>query len=199
MQSREPPDATLSLIAAIDRRRLIGVDGVRMPWHLPADLRHFRALTLGKPIIMGRRTHESIGRALPGRFNIVLTRGHTVAPQPDLLKTAADIATARIMARDWLARSALGSTTPPEVMVIGGADVYAQTIEDADRLYLTEIDAEFEGTEYFPAFRELKPGWREVARDPHRDVQSGLHHAFVIYERDRPAPERATSIQGDTP
>jgi dihydrofolate reductase len=193
----DPREVTLSLIAAIDRHRLIGVDGVRMPWHLPADLKHFRAVTLGKPVIMGRRTHESIGRPLPGRLNIVLTRGQSLAPQTGLLQTAPDIKTARVIACDWLAHSAIGSTTPPEIMVIGGAEVYAQTIDDADRIYLTEIDAEFEGTEYFPPFRDLKPGWREAARDAHFDAQSGLPHAFVVYERDR--PQRATSILGDAP
>lgn len=186
----------LSLIAAIDRNRLIGVDGLRMPWHLPADLRHFRALTLGKPVIMGRRTHESIGRPLPGRFNVVLTRRGDLAAQADLLQPAPDLARARSIAADWLATRTPGSTAAPEVMVIGGAEIYAQTIDEADRLYLTEIDAAFEGSNFFPAFHDMQPGWRELSREPHEDVETKLRYAFVSYERDRP-PAQTTTTEGE--
>lgn len=172
----------LCLIAAMDRRRLIGVRGERMPWHLPEDLKHFRRTTMGRPVIMGRRTHRSIGRPLPGRLNIVLTRGDAVAELPGQLVTAPDLATARRLAEQWLA--AQPAPAPDEVFVIGGAEVYAQALGAADRLVLTEIDAEFEGDNHFPPFRDL--GWTEVARETHHAAPpNDFDYAFVTYHRQR--------------
>ncbi|HEY5790823.1 MAG TPA: dihydrofolate reductase, partial [Gammaproteobacteria bacterium] len=127
----------LALIAALDRNRLIGRDNA-LPWHLPADLQHFKRLTLGKPVLMGRRTWESLGRPLPGRHNIVLSRdpafraeGATVVGSLDAaLEAAGDAA---------------------EAMVIGGAAFYATMLPRARRLYLTEVDGEFDGDAWFPA------------------------------------------------
>jgi len=156
----------LSLVAAIARNRVIGIGG-RLPWHLPEDLRRFKRLTLGAPVIMGRRTHESIGRPLPGRRNIVVTRqsdarwpGCTVVPSlPAALAVAADA---------------------PEAFVIGGAALYAEALPDASRLYLTLIDAAYDGDTWFPEFEAA--AWRELSREP-GIAASGLPYNFVTYER----------------
>jgi dihydrofolate reductase len=167
------------------RGRVIGQGG-RMPWHLPADLRHFKATTLGKPVVMGRKTFESIGcRPLPGRSNLVVTRsdparfeaaGALVFPSLD-----AALAGARGLAR----RDGAG-----EVAVIGGGEVYRQALPLADRMVLTEIDLEAEGDTLFPAFDPAD--WREAARDPHPAEGGRPAYAFVTYERRR-APARAAT------
>jgi dihydrofolate reductase len=158
----------LSLIAAMDRNRLIGNEG-RLPWHLPADLAHFKRVTLGKPVLMGRRTFESIGRPLPGRHNIVVTTvpsfralGCTVVHSVEEGIAAAGIA--------------------GELMVIGGAAIYAQCLPRADRMYLTLVDAPFEGDVFFPAY---DPGeWREVERqDFAGDERNPYRYSFVTLER----------------
>lgn len=158
----------LSLVVAMDRGRLIGRDG-GLPWHLPEDLRRFRAITMGKPIIMGRRTHDSIGRVLPGRRNIVLSRDADYrAPGCDVYPSL---------------EAALASIAPTvEAMVIGGAAVYRQALPRADRLYLTEVDAELEGDVRFPALAEEQ--WREVsAEHSGRDERHAHAYCFRILER----------------
>jgi dihydrofolate reductase len=126
----------ISLIAAMGENRVIGVDN-RMPWHLSADLKRFRQITLGKPILMGRRTHESIGKPLPGRENIVLTRDSAYqSPGCTLVHN-----------RDQAVRAAGDA---PELMVIGGAGLYQEFLPLADRLYLTLIQHTFEGDTFFP-------------------------------------------------
>lgn len=182
------PHIRLSMIAAVDRHLLIGVDSKRMPWHLPDDLRHFKRLTMGKPMIMGRRTFESIGRPLPGRLNLVVTRGQAIAAIDGLLQMAPSLAEARRVAEDWIRGRAGDPTAPadPEVMVIGGAQIYTQTLADADRLYLTEIDRAYEGNVHFPAFRQLQPGWTETSREHHRGPGADdPAYAFVTYDRAR--------------
>lgn len=126
----------LSIIAALSINRVIGVRQ-RLPWHLSADLQRFKALTWGKPILMGRKTHESIGRALPGRQNIVLTQA------PDYQAAGCSIA----HSLEEAMRLAEGAE---ELMVIGGASLYESFLTVADRLYLTLIDKEFMGDTYFP-------------------------------------------------
>lgn len=175
------PTPRLTLIAAMDRNRLIGVRGERMPWHLPEDLKHFRRTTLGRPVIMGRRTHASIGRALPGRLNIVMSRSAPVAAGADLV-TARSLDEALALAGAWVADHPVDG--PPEICVIGGAEVYAQALAAADRLVLTEIDAVFDGDNHFPDFEALSPGWREVARERHRAAAPNeFHFDFVTRER----------------
>ena len=163
---RETP--ALSLIVAMDRARLIGRDGT-LPWHLPNDLKRFRALTLGKPIIMGRRTHLSIGRPLPERRNLVLSRDPAFTAAGCEVVDSLDAALAR------LARAA-------EAFVIGGAALYAEALPRAVRLYLTEVDAELEGDVRFPA---LDPdAWREVAREARpRDERHAYDYCFRVLER----------------
>ena len=160
----------LSLVAALARNRVIGT-GNRLPWNLPEDLRRFKRLTLGAPVIMGRRTHDSIGRPLPGRRNIVITRQRGTAWAGCDVAHSLDEALAS--ARD-----------APEAFVIGGAELYALALPRADRLYLTLIDADYPGDAWFPAFDP--DAWREREREPGVSAR-GLAFAFVTYER-RTAP-----------
>lgn len=156
----------LSLIVAVASNGVIGSRNA-LPWHLPADLRHFKETTLGRPVIMGRRTHESIGRPLPGRTNLVVTRQYAyVAPGCIVVGSLA---------------SALAAVPPAEeVFVIGGSELYAQALPDADRVYVTEIHAPFEGDARFP---EIDPRqWREVAREAHAG-EAPFRFDFVRYER----------------
>lgn len=158
----------VSLIAALDRNGLIGADN-RLPWHLPADLARFKALTMGKPVIMGRRTHESIGRPLPGRRNIVLSRDPAFSAPGCVVVRGVEEALA-------------AAGVQPEVFVIGGASFYAQLIGRAQRLYLTLIDAAFEGDTFFPAYRADE--WIEVTREDHApDARNAYPFSFVVLER----------------
>lgn len=143
----------LTLIAAMARNRVIGHDN-RLPWHLPEDLRHFRALTIGKPLLMGRRTWESIGRALPGRTSIVLS----TKPMPALpgVLGASDLGAALELARRLAPEDAAA-----ECMVIGGAQVYRLTLPCARRIHLTQIEADIEGDTYFPALEPRE--WGQTA------------------------------------
>jgi dihydrofolate reductase len=160
------PDITL--IAALDRDRAIGIAGA-MPWHLSDDLKRFKALTLGKPVLMGRKTALAIGRPLPGRPNLVLTRGGTAPFEGQVVVHSLDEAIAR----------AGGS----ELMVIGGGEVYALALPRATRMHLTEIEAATPDADtFFPAFDPLR--WHEVAREHHpADAKHALAFDFVDYER----------------
>ncbi|WP_298443635.1 type 3 dihydrofolate reductase [uncultured Ferrimonas sp.] len=129
----------IAMIACMANNRVIGKDN-QMPWHLPADLAHFKAVTMGKPIAMGRKTYESIGRPLPGRRNIVISR------QADLQIDGVDV----VSSID--AALALAQGEADELMVIGGGQLYAELMPRADSLYLTLIDAELDGDTYFPAW-----------------------------------------------
>ena len=158
----------VAIVAAMDRDRLIG-DGHRLPWRLPADLRRFKAITMGKPIIMGRRTHESIGRPLPGRRNIVLSRrdGYT-APGCDVFPD--------------LEGALAHCGESDEAMVIGGAQIYALALPLATRMYLTLLDGRFAGDTWFPAYAANE--WKEIAREEHpADDDAPCPYSFVDYER----------------
>jgi dihydrofolate reductase len=172
----------ISLIAVVSRNRAIG-RSQRLLWHLPEDLRHFRATTGGKPVIMGRKTWESLPEAfrpLPDRHNIVVSRNPGY--QPAGASLASSIAEALQIAGD-----------AGEVFVIGGAEIYRQTLPLADRLYLTEVAAVVSGDAFFP---DLPPGqWREVSRRPGRVGSSPAARDasapdfdFVVYERARQQP-----------
>lgn len=159
-------DQRLVLVAALGANRAIGVDG-GMPWHLPEDLAHFKALTMGGTMIMGRRTWDSIGRALPGRTTVVITSDHAwSAPGAVVVHSLAE---------------ALAVAGPGEVFVVGGGEIYRQTIGLASRLELTEIAASPQAEVFFP---EVDDGWREVQRTPREGFD------FVTYERE---PHRITS------
>jgi len=161
---------TISLVVAASRNGVIGRDGA-LPWHLPDDLRHFKRLTLGKPVIMGRRTWESIGKPLPGRRNIVLTR------DPGFSAPGCEVAHSVNEALALLDGDG-------EAMVIGGAQVYAAFLPLADCVYLTRVQAEIDGDTYFPALDAAE--WRLVSRDAHA-ADDRHRHAFELlrYERRR--------------
>lgn len=163
----------VSLIVALDRHRAIGRDN-DLPWRLPDDLKRFKALTLGKPILMGRKTAESLGRALPGRLNLVLTRSGRVPFDGMQAVTSVDEAIG--IAADQGAG---------ELCVIGGGEVYALTLERADVLHVTEVDTVVDDAHaFFPAFDSAH--WREVAREPHGvDAKHALAFDFVAYHRAR--------------
>lgn len=169
-------DQSLTLVAAMGRDRVIGADG-GMPWHLPQDLAHFKRTTAGGTLLMGRTTWDSIGRPLPGRTSIVLTR--------DPRWTADGAIAVRSLAE------AVTAAPDTEVFVIGGGQVYRQTIDLADRLVLTLIDAEFEGDTTFP---EVGHGWTESSRDDHDGF------SFVSYARsaDGRTPEAADGVNART-
>jgi len=158
---------TLSLIAAMAKNRVIGRDNA-LPWHLPEDLKYFKATTLGKPILMGRKTFDSIGKPLPGRTSVVLTRNPDWTFDGCLVVSSVDDALAQLADRE-------------EVLVIGGAELYQQTLPRADRLYLTEIDTDFEGDACFPEF-DLSQ-WQQISRQPHPDNGRGFGFDFVVYQR----------------
>lgn len=158
----------LSIIAAVARYGVIGIEN-RLPWRLPEDLRHFKRLTLGHHLIMGRKTFESIGRPLPGRVTVILTRDPGYRAEGCI--TAGSIDDALRLCGD-----------DPEVFVVGGAELYAQLLPRADRLYLTEIDADFAGDAFFPAYDRTQ--WQEIGREPHVS-DTGLAYAFVTYQRRR--------------
>jgi dihydrofolate reductase len=157
----------ITLVAAVARNGVIG-NGNQLPWHLPADLKRFKSLTLGHPILMGRRTYESIGGPLPGRRNLVLTQQRDWrAAGTETVPTLAD---------------AFAAAADGELMVIGGAAVYAATLPYADRLELTEIDADVPGDTFFPPLARQQ--WRELARETHApDERNALPYAFVTLAR----------------
>ncbi|MGL4322966.1 MAG: dihydrofolate reductase [Beijerinckiaceae bacterium] len=162
------------IVAAMAKNRVIGRDN-QMPWHLPADLKHFRAVTMGRPMIMGRRTFESIGKPLPGRETIILTRDEAY-PVPTGVFRAATLDAALALAA---ARAA--AMEADAIMVVGGGDIYAQALPRADRLELTEIEAAPDGDTYFPAFSPAD--FRETSREQHGQQGDSPAHAFVRYER----------------
>ncbi|HEY3176566.1 MAG TPA: dihydrofolate reductase [Candidatus Polarisedimenticolia bacterium] len=157
----------LSLIAAMARNRVIGRAGA-IPWHLPDDLRHFKQITMGRWLIMGRRTFESIGRPLPGRTTVVVTRRPDYAPDGVII--AHSIEEALELARG-----------EEEVFVAGGAQIYEATLPIAERLHLTLIEAEYEGDAFFPTLDYAR--WR-LAREEHRPAAGNAPaHSFATYER----------------
>lgn len=160
----------LSLVAALDRSHAIG-KGNALPWYLPDDLKRFKALTLGKPLLMGRRTAESLGRALPGRRNLVLTRSGA-APFSGMEAVASIDDALRMIASD-----------AEELCVIGGGDVFALTLSLATLLHLTWVDTIVVGADaFFPPFDA--DDWRVTAREPHAaDAKHALAFEFVDYVR----------------
>ncbi len=161
----------LALIAAVAHNGVIGRGG-ELPWRIPADLQFFKAITMGKPMIMGRRTFESIGKALPGRANIVVTRSADFSA--DDVEVAGNL--------DQALEIAAG-TGADEVMVIGGGEIYAAALPRADRLYLTEVHIDAAGDVRFPAFDRAQ--WRELSRDDHAAAGDNPSFSFVTLERTR--------------
>ncbi|MBL7714966.1 MAG: dihydrofolate reductase [Bdellovibrionales bacterium] len=162
------------------KNRVIGRDG-KLPWHLPEDLQWFRSRTLGKPVIMGRKTYESLGNPLPKRLNVVITRDsswRSRAGVPEGVHVTSDIALAVKLAQDHARAHGLN-----EIFVIGGGEIYGEALKKgfADQLDLTEVDAVIDGDASFPEFP--KNAWREIKRD-HRAADSGRPgFDFVTYEK----------------
>ncbi|MBZ9612247.1 type 3 dihydrofolate reductase [Rheinheimera maricola] len=159
----------ISMVAAMAANRVIGKDNA-MPWHLPADLKHFKQVTLGKPVVMGRKTFESIGRTLPGRRNVVISRSKPIdacgAEWVNGLQQALDLLQLH-----------------PEVMIIGGAEIYTQCLPLAQRLYLTKIALETSGDTYFPDY-QAEASWRVVAESEHSaDVLNAHSCRFLTLQR----------------
>jgi dihydrofolate reductase len=160
----------LALIVAMDEQGVIGRDN-DLPWRLSADLQYFRKITMGKPIIMGRSTHESIGRPLPGRRNIVITR------QQDFQAPGCEVVFSIEQALEVCKDEA-------EAMIMGGASLYEQTLPLVDTLYLTRVHAQVEGDTWFPAWSEQD--WQLVSRDDHQaDDKNEFDYSFLQYQRIR--------------
>ena len=172
--------APLAIVAAIGRNGVIGADD-RLPWRLPSDLKRFRALTLGKPLLMGRKTFQSIGRALPGRETIVVTRERGFAPDHAAVHVAHDLDAALALARTRAA--AMGAD---EIILAGGGDLYAALLPLADRMYLTMVDLSPAGDVRFPPFDATQ--WDEIARlQPPPGPNDEAAFSFVELRRRRPA------------
>ena len=160
----------ISIIAALAENRVIGVNNT-LPWRLPNDLKHFRRLTTGHAIILGRKNYESIGKPLPERTNIVITRNRDYRADGCLVAHSLDEALAL-------------SKSDPEIFVIGGAEIYRAALTRADRLYLTLVHDTVAGDVYFPEFDSND--WREITRERHeRDERHAYAYSFVVLERIR--------------
>ena len=158
----------LELVAARARNGVIG-RGDQLPWHLPEDLKNFKRLTLGHPVLMGRRTWDSIGRPLPGRENLVLTTRPDFAPPGATVVHSLEAALA-------------AAAAAPALRVIGGAEIYGLCLPRAEVIYLTEVDAEVEGDVYFPALDAKE--WQEQSREAHpADARHAFPYAFVSLVR----------------
>ncbi|MBS7345731.1 MAG: dihydrofolate reductase [Caryophanon sp.] len=155
----------ISLIVAHDAKHVIGKDNA-MPWHLPGDLQYFKAQTIGKPVIMGRKTFESIGRPLPGRRNIVITRNR--AYEAEGIETVGSLQEALSLTRE-----------ADEQMIIGGEQIFTEALPLADRLYITHIDTTFEGDTFFPQY----PQFTLVHEQPALTAQEGFTFRYCIYEK----------------
>ncbi|NVK23423.1 MAG: type 3 dihydrofolate reductase [Gammaproteobacteria bacterium] len=160
---------TISLIAAMANNRVIGKDN-DMPWHMPADLAHFKRVTLGKPVIMGRKTYESIGRPLPGRQNIVITRNSDWHCEGVDVVSSPEQALAKV-------------SDAEEVMVIGGGNIYQQFLPLANKLHLTFIDLDVDGDTKFPDWNEAAD-WRQTESESYSADDKNKHaYQFVILEK----------------
>ncbi len=157
----------ISIVVAMSSNGVIGRNG-DLPWHLSADLKHFKAITMGKPIVMGRKTHESIGRPLPGRENIILTRNQDYTAQGCTIISCVGELEARFSKDD-------------DLMVIGGAQLYALTLPLANRLFITRVHADVEGDTCFPDVKWEQ--WREIERqDFSADENNDFDYSFVVLE-----------------
>jgi dihydrofolate reductase len=175
MSPTPSPTPKISLIAAMASNRSIGLDN-RLPWHLPADLKRFKALTRGNTLVMGRRTFESIGRPLPWRTTIVITRQPGYAPEGALVAPSVDAALG-------LAARTAGENGG-EVFVGGGEEIFRQTLEGADRIYLTRIERDYPGDTFFPEFDES--AWRLVEREDHAAAGEAPAFSFLTWDKIRP-------------
>lgn len=166
--------ARIAVIVAVAENGVIGRDNT-LPWRIPEDLRYFKQVTLGKPVVMGRRTFESIGRALPGRTNIVISRNSRFAARGVATVPSLEAALA-------LADDSAGGAPDGEIMIMGGAEIYRLALPLADRLYVTEVHARIPGDAWLPAIQW--EAWRELRRERHAaQGDNPYDYSFVVYER----------------
>lgn len=166
--------ANIALIVAMAENQVIGKDN-QLPWHLPGDLGYFKRTTLGKPVIMGRKTYESIGRPLPGRPNIVITRQGDWHAEGVTVCNSLDGAIS-------VAQNLVASLAVDEIMVIGGGDLYRQALPLANRLYLTKVHAAVEGDAYFPIIEQQS--WQQISEERHSSEGSNPYdYSFIVLNR----------------
>jgi len=158
----------ISIIAAMDRNHLIGNNN-QLPWHLPADFAHFKSVTMGKPIVMGRKTFESIGKPLPGRTNIVLTRN------PDISFEGVECVSSFSDAKALVSEA-------EELMIIGGSAIYEMLMPEVDRMYITYVDAEFDGDAWFPRFDKSQWLEKDIVVRP-ADEKNAHICKFITFEK----------------
>ena len=176
---RPRDDVIVTLVVAAARNGVIGKDG-GLPWRLSSDLKRFKSNTIGRPVIMGRKTFQSIGKPLPGRDNIVVTRDLNFAP--DGVFTARDIGAAIELGRAKAKGSGAKGSGTVEICVIGGGEIYRQTFDLADRLIVTFVDAEIEGDTFFPKIDSIL--WKEASSESHPAGEKDSHATrHVVFER----------------
>ncbi|WP_342511744.1 dihydrofolate reductase [Sporosarcina sp. FSL K6-1522] len=157
----------ISLLVAHDPNRVIGVNN-ELPWHIPEDLAYFKKISMGKAMVMGRKTYDSIGRPLPGRLSIIVTRNEAYTAEGAVVVHNLEEAIAK--AKDYA----------DEVMIIGGAEIFRLAIDIADRLYITAIDRAFDGDTFFPTYQDE---WQCVSTSEQHVTEEGVPYSFLIYER----------------
>lgn len=157
----------ISLIVAHDENNVIGLNNA-MPWHLPGDLAYFKRTTMGKPMIMGRKTFESIGKPLPGRTNIVITRDEEYAREGIVIVHSLEEALAQ------------AEKESEEIMIIGGEQIFRMILPMANRLYVTKIEKQYEGDTFFPSYGDE---WQVVSQSDVNETEDGLKFTYLVYER----------------
>ena len=166
-----------ALIVAMARNRVIGRNN-KLPWYLPGDLRYFKQATMGKPIIMGRKTWDSIGRPLPGRMNVVISR------TPEWQAPAGTVAAASLSEALVKAEAQAELEGGDEVMIIGGGQIYAEALPMVDRIYITQVHAEVDGDAFFPEVNWDE--WEEIGREDFSASDNNPYdYSFVVYQRSR--------------
>lgn len=157
----------ISLLVAYDLNQVIGIDN-KMPWHIPEELKYFKKVTMGKSMVMGRKTFESIGRPLPGRLNIIVTRNE------DYKAEGAEVF------HDLQKAIERGEAYSDEVVIIGGAEIFKLTMDIADRLYITIIRKEYEGDTFFP---EIDSSWKLVSQSADQFTEDGIPYSYLVYDK----------------
>jgi len=165
----------ISLIVAHSSNRVIGVDG-QLPWHIPDDLKYFKAITIGKPIIMGRKTFDSIGKPLPGRLNIIITKNIDLTIEECVVVNNLEAAITE--AKNYFKTQ---DTEQEEIFIIGGAQIFKQSMEFVNKIYITEVHAEYAGDVFFDELSDND--WIEVGRDLHDSQNDKIPFSFVTYNR----------------
>ena len=163
----------ISLIVAHSSNRVIGIDG-QLPWHIPDDLKYFKAITMGKPIIMGRKTFDSIGKPLPGRLNIIITRNTDLTIEECVVVNNLEAAITE--AKNYFKTQ---DTDQEEIFIIGGAQIFEQSMEFVNKIYITEVHADYAGDVFFDELSDND--WIEVSRDLHDSENDKIPFSFVTY------------------